>query len=284
MARKKRVLEGKREIGVQEAESSTTPVEQVPVADGVVPSRTTRKRKTKKPAQPKRRVTKKPKPVKRTVPVRAVTKNPEKEIVIVEKRSWWKWIMGGCFILILALAVLVAALSYVGVKFSDRFLNALPDDTASIDAGPTNIVPAAKVNEEVPANDLVWKVTKATIVGTTLAAKDSRAPQGAKDVSAQNGQFVKIDLTVRNAGQDAVTPATFALLDNAAKEYPFCFSCELWLPEQNFQPLLTPLAAGDSFNFSLYYDVPKTARGLELRIGNLGLLDQEEAFVDLGLD
>lgn len=283
MARKKRALKANSAQSTQEGEAQTTSVEQVPVTVAI-PPRTPRKRKTKKPAALKQRVTKKTKVEKRTVPVRAVTKNPEKEIVIVEKRSWWKWILGGCFILILAFAVIVAALSYVGVKFSDRFLNALPDEVTNNDTLPTNIVPAAAVDEDVPANDLVWKVTKATVVGTTLAAKDSRAPQSAKDVAAQNGQFIKIDLTVRNDGEEAVTPATFALLDNTAKEYPFCFSCELWLDEQNFQPLLTPLAAGDSFNFSLYYDVPKTARGLELRIGNLGLLDQEEVFVDLGLD
>ncbi len=213
---------------------------------------------------------------------------------IVEKpkrhMAWWQWLLASCLVFVVIVIIVGIAMTYLGFRLTRQITNEIGDKSSQKTitnlqgAGErANLTPPVKVGEPVSVNGLTWTVTKARIVGTTLAASDASESLTA-DLGAQNGRFVSIELSVKNDDTIAHTPSSYALLDHTAKEYSFCFRCAPWLPKDNFSPLLEAIAPGDAFNFTVYYDVPRDSTGLTLRIGNLGLLDDDEAYVNLGLE
>lgn len=149
---------------------------------------------------------------------------------------------------------------------------------------PTNVKQEAKsyaVKDDVRVGDVRWKVTEVKNYGNTLKGSESRIPTFSKSRTT-GGKFVKITVEVENLGNEMKSASTLNIVDDKDREFIPSTNVFEWLPEDNMF-ILSNLNPNVPKTFSAIYEIPADASGLKLKVGDLELLKNNSAKIDLGM-
>ncbi|GEM_PF-6269598 len=135
-----------------------------------------------------------------------------------------------------------------------------------------------KVGEVVKAGDVEWKVIS---VKKQATLKDTTGLYGPKKAS---GVFVIVTLQVKNTGKEAKTADSSAvvLIDDKGREFSASTDTIFYIP-QDKDLFLEQLNPNTSKQRMVVFDVDKKAKGLKFRGGDLDVLSENNALIDLGI-
>jgi hypothetical protein len=190
----------------------------------------------------------------------------------------------GCLVLIglgIVLGVIIVVLGGGGSSSESAAqptaatLNAAaqPAGAAATAAAPTSY----RVGEDVRVDEVRWKILEATDLGNTLKSQD----QFTKDKTT-TGRFVRVRFEVENLSKDMLTFAGLDLVDGQGRTFKPSSEVlgfipnEEWCTLENLNPNVTKICTA-------IYEVPANATGLQALVGDLKLLGNKTARIDLGL-
>jgi hypothetical protein len=133
------------------------------------------------------------------------------------------------------------------------------------------------VGEDVQVDEVRWKILEALDLGTTLKSDN----QFVKDKTT-SGRFVKVRFELENLSKDMLTFAGLDLLDNQNRTFKPSSDAFQFIPSEEacvFENLNPNVAK----SCTAIYEVPANASGLMAQVGDLKLLGNESALIDLGL-
>ena len=130
---------------------------------------------------------------------------------------------------------------------------------------------AVPVGDPVEAGDLTW-----TIVGT--AQQTERNDLGER----RTGNFIVVDLTVRNNGEEAVTVDTqsLAILDDQGLTHEA--DTDAYVPSR-LDLFLQQINPGVTQQARVVFNIAPDASGLILRLGDGDPFTEENGYVNLGI-
>ncbi len=146
----------------------------------------------------------------------------------------------------------------------------------------TNTQKTYAVGEDVRVGDVQWKLLSAKDRGNTLKASESRYATIATNKTT-SGKFVEITIEVENLGSDMKSVTNLTLVDDKNREYTSSSDTSEWVPEGKELFLLSNLNPNVPQQFTAIYEVPADASALKVKVGDLELLDNEEATINLGV-
>lgn len=146
---------------------------------------------------------------------------------------------------------------------------ALPEATAA----PT----AYRVGEDVQVDEVRWKIVEATDLGKTLKSDN----QFVKD-KATAGRFVRVRFELENLSKDMLTFAGLDLVDDQARTFKPSSDAFQFIPTEE-ACVLENLNPNVAKSCTAIYEVPANAAGLKAQAGDLKLLGNTSALIDLGL-
>ncbi|MCK9368533.1 DUF4352 domain-containing protein [Candidatus Dojkabacteria bacterium] len=178
----------------------------------------------------------------------------------------------GCGVLLLLGIIITVIIVYSGIaglsKISDN-LNKQDDAKQQAFDNPS------KIGQEVAVNDIIWKLTAAKNLGSTL-----KSTYGGENCVANSGTFVKITVTIKNNGKDLATVTDLDLYDSQKREFVTSSDVTGCVSDTLF--LLDNINPGIEKTFVAVYEIPNGATGLRLKVGDLNLFTSDEKYISLG--
>lgn len=132
-----------------------------------------------------------------------------------------------------------------------------------------------KVNENIQVGDVKWKVIKAWSANQLSDYSGTVKPAG---------KFVVVNVVVENMGKDMKTVSNLKVIDDQDREFT-SYSKSFGLQNLGAESLyvLSNINPNVPLTFADVYEVPADAKGLKLKVGDLSLLGNNSALIDLGL-
>ncbi len=196
----------------------------------------------------------------------------------------------GCLILvglgIVLVAILIALQGGRSSSESAAQPTAAPINAAAqpVGAAATATAPTAiaapttyRVGEDVRVDEVRWKILEATDLGNTLKSQT----QFIKDKTT-TGRFVRVRFEVENLSKDMLTFTGLDLVDDQGRTFkPSSEALEFipneeWCVLENLNPNVPQICTA-------IYEVPANATGLQALVGDLKILGNKTARIDLGL-
>ncbi|HJZ50524.1 MAG TPA: DUF4352 domain-containing protein [Roseiflexaceae bacterium] len=141
----------------------------------------------------------------------------------------------------------------------------------------TTAAKAYALGQDVQVDQVRWNVKEATDLGNTLKSTN----QFVKDKTT-SGRFVKVRFEIENLSKDLLTFAGLDLVDNQGRTFkPSSEAFQFIAPEESC--LLENLNPNVAKTCTAIYEVPANAAGLQAQAGDLKLLGNASALIDLGL-
>ena len=138
------------------------------------------------------------------------------------------------------------------------------------------------IKEDVRVGDVRWKVTEVKDRGNTLKGSESKYPSFTKN-KATSGKFVQITVEVEKLGSEIKSASNLNIVDEKGREFIHATDVSSWLPEGKEMFLLSNLNPNVPQTFTDIYEIPADAVGLKLKVGDLELLKNNSALINLGL-
>jgi hypothetical protein len=199
-----------------------------------------------------------------------------------------KKLFKGCLVLVgvvVVLGVIGAALGTRGGSASQPTAAALPGATQptaqeatappAATAAPT--AQAATVGQDVRVDEVRWKVLEAEALGKQLKSTN----QFIKDKTT-SGQFVRVRFELENLSKDLLTFAGLDLVDDQGRTFKPSSDVIGFIPSEELC-VLENLNPNVAKTCTAIYEVPANATGLKAQVGDLKLLGNQSALIDLGL-
>jgi hypothetical protein len=156
---------------------------------------------------------------------------------------------------------------------------AQPAGDAAAAAAPT--APAApsayQVGEDVRVDEVRWKVLEATDLGKTLKSTN----QFVKDKTT-SGRFVRVRFELENLSKDMLTFAGLDLVDDQGRTFKPSSDAFQFIPNEE-TCVLENLNPNVAKSCTAIYEVPANATGLQAQAGDLKIIGNKTALIDLGL-
>ena len=188
-------------------------------------------------------------------------------------------ILLGCGILIVLAVVCVVVMSALGVAGINNVATQVNNSvTEAANKENTAFNAPHKIGEAVTVKDVQWTITEAKDLGSTL--KSTYGSYGT-DCKANSGKFVQITVKIKNNGTDMASVMNLNLYDSDKHEYVSssdvygCVTGDLFI--------LSNINPGIEKTFIAVYEVPTTATGLRVKVGDLNLFTDDHQYVSLGL-
>jgi hypothetical protein len=134
------------------------------------------------------------------------------------------------------------------------------------------------MDQRITVGEVEWVITKAENLGSTLKSKYGSYGD---DCVANSGSFIRIDFKVKNISKDMITLTDLYLYDSSERE--FTSSSEVYSCVEDELFLLDNINPGIEKTFTVVYEVPEDAEDLKIKVEDLKLFGDGEAYVDLGL-
>jgi hypothetical protein len=184
------------------------------------------------------------------------------------RRGWGRWVLiggGGCLLLLLLVFV-----GFAGCLAA--FSGGGGGESGSGELSREEIKKrAVPIGDPVKAGDLTWTVTSAT-QGTELREFGER----------RTGNFVVVDLTVKNNGDEAVTvdSESLAILDDQGRTHEA--DIEAYVPSR-LDLFLKQVNPGVTQQARVVFNIAPDASGLILRLGDGDPFTDTNGYVNLGI-
>jgi len=185
-----------------------------------------------------------------------------------KKMKWWQktliWI-GGVFVLLIVIGI-------IGSR--DKSTNT---NTAS---GKNTNQQVYAVNQDVRVGDIRWKLLSARDHGSVLKGSESKYPTYESDKTT-TGRFIEINMEVENLGTDQTSGTTMELVDSKGRTFssgPFTS----WITDEQ-SLIITTLNPNITKQYKDIYEVPTDATGLKVKVSDLNIFGNKEAFISLGI-
>jgi Domain of unknown function (DUF4352) len=188
------------------------------------------------------------------------------------QRGWGRWVLigaGGCLVLILLVFVgFAGCLATIGGGGGQG--GGGGDGEVSYEEARER---AVTISEPVKAGDLTWTVTSVQ-EATELKSFGQR----------KTGNFVTVDLTVQNNGDEAITvdSESLALLDQQGRTHETDPDASFYVPSK-LDLFLQQVNPGVTQQARVIFNIAPDARGLILRAGDGDPFTEENGYVNLGI-
>lgn len=134
-----------------------------------------------------------------------------------------------------------------------------------------------KLGEQVVVSDVQWTLTEAKPLGKTLK---SLFGEFGDDCVANSGQFIKIQVKIKNNSKEMVSVTNLPLLDSQKRE--FITSSDVFGCVEDDLFILDNINPGIEKTFVGIYEIPSDAKDLRLKVGDLKLLEDNTSYISLG--
>lgn len=186
--------------------------------------------------------------------------------------------------LLIVLAIVVASLGPTPLSIASRadqntrLAGLVSVVTASKSLQPaTTLAPLQTVGQNVIVDKVRWKILSVDNLGNRVASTNSFI----KD-KVTSGKFIKVHFEIENRSKDMLSFAGLDLIDSKGRKYtrssesfPGIESDETCFIE-NLNPNITKTCVH-------VFEVPADATGLKASVGDLKILGDAEALIDLGM-
>jgi hypothetical protein len=154
---------------------------------------------------------------------------------------------------------------------------AAPETTAAPEptVAPT---PIPAVGQDVRVGDVRWKVLSAENMGNTLKSDN----QFTKPLKT-SGFFVKVRFEIENLSKDMLSYGGADLVDDKGRTFKHSSDALFFIPQEEQSFILSNLNPNVPKTVTEIYEVSADATGLKFKAGDLKILGNEEALIDLGL-
>jgi hypothetical protein len=122
-----------------------------------------------------------------------------------------------------------------------------------------------------------WKVIEAVDLGKTLKSDN----QFVKDKTT-SGRFVKVRFELENLSKDMLTFAGLDLVDDQSRTFKASSDAFQFIPTEE-TCVLENLNPNVAKSCTAIYEVPANAAGIQAQVGDLKMLGNKSALIDLGL-
>jgi hypothetical protein len=185
----------------------------------------------------------------------------------------------GCGILVVLAVICVVVMSALGVAGINSVATQVNNSvTEAANKENTAFNTPHKIGDVVTVKDVQWTITEAKDLGSTL--KSTYGSYGT-DCKANSGKFVQITVKIKNNGKDMASVMNLNLYDSEKHEY--VSSSEVFSCVTGDLYILSNVNPGIEKTFKAIYEVPTTATGLRVKVGDLDLFTDDHQYVSLGL-
>lgn len=184
-----------------------------------------------------------------------------------------------CVGLVILGVICFIVISAMGLGAVSKVANDIDNQTkASEEKEKTAFDNPEKISTPIIVKDVQWTVVEAKDLGSNLKSK-----YGAygTDCNANSGKFIQVKLKIKNNGKEIATLTNLDLYDSEKNEYKTstdvygCIEGDLYILD-NINP-------GIEKTFVAIYEVPTTAQGLKVKVGDLSFFTNDHRYVSLGL-
>ena len=193
----------------------------------------------------------------------------------------------GCLIVIGAVVVLGVIGAILGSGRSNREsaaqpaaapINAAAQPAGDVAATTAPAAPSAyQVGDDVRVDEVRWKVLEAADLGKTLKSTN----QFVKDKTT-SGRFVRVRFELENLSKDMLTFAGLDLVDDQGRTFKPSSDAFQFIPSEE-SCVLENLNPNVAKSCTAIYEVPANATGLKAQAGDLKIIGNKTALIDLGL-
>lgn len=184
----------------------------------------------------------------------------------------------GCGCITLALIVCFIFASMAGLAgVSQVATNIDNQQKADADKEQQDFNNPKKLNEPVIVKDVQWTITEAKDLGATL--KSNYSSYG-DDCKANSGKFIQVTVKIKNNSKDMASVTDLDLYDSEKNEYKT--SSDVFSCVEGDLFILSNINPGIEKTFIGVYEVPATASGFRVKVGDLNLFSNEYTYVSLG--
>lgn len=181
---------------------------------------------------------------------------------------------GGCLGVLIIGGIAVSALGLFGLgkvaNEIDKDIKEQEQEDADKRANPHAL------NEEIPVENIVWKVTEASDKGSTLKATSSYG----EDCVSSTGRFIQVKATVKNNTNEMKSLGSLNLYDKDGREYVNSSDIYGCVEDEFF--LIDNINPGIAVEFIQTYEVPSDASGFYMEITDLNFLEDNKDYIGLG--
>jgi hypothetical protein len=142
---------------------------------------------------------------------------------------------------------------------------------------PTAVPAAYAVGQDVQVDEVRWKLLEAADLGATLKGPN----QFVKDKTT-SGRFVKVRFELENLSKNLLTFAGLDLVDDEGRTFKPSSDTFQFIPTEE-SCVLENLNPNVAKTCTAIYEVPANAAGLQAQAGDLKILGDASALIDLGL-
>lgn len=192
---------------------------------------------------------------------------------------------GGCLKWLGVAVLLLVALIIIVVVASGGGDGTAEDNSGTTAAGGTATTaqeedgtPSVGLNEEVRVGDVGWIVTAVKTTDKLESGNEFIEPK------TTTGQFVWVDVIIKNYGSDALTADSSAvhILDSQDREFGAYAESFAYIAEDK-QLFLEQINPGLDRTGQIIFEIPKDATGLRLSVGDLDFISSDQGLIDLGI-
>lgn len=206
-----------------------------------------------------------------------VTTQPEATVPAKKGMSTGVKVLIGCGVLTLLVVICVVATSLLGLagvsKVATEIDNSIKESESNDQKELEN---PSKMNEAVVVGEVQWQLVAAEDKGDVIKTEYSYGD----DCVANSGKFIMITVKVKNNSNDMVSIMDLDLYDSENNEYTTSSDVYSCVDDSLF--ILSNINPGIEKTFNAYYEVPKTASGFKVKVGDLDLFSSSYKYISLG--
>ena len=183
----------------------------------------------------------------------------------------------GCGALILLLVVCFIIASVAGLtglsKLSEEVEKTTQESEEKKDTAFEN---PSNMNEPVTVSEVEWTLLNAEDLGSTIPSRY----EFSEDCVANSGKFIKISMKVKNNSKAMASVSSLNLYDSEQNEY--ITSSDLFDCIEDDIYILDNINPGIEKTFVGVYEVPATANGFKVKVGDMDLFEDNYKYISLG--
>ena len=207
----------------------------------------------------------------------AFTTQPEPTVIKKKGMSTGVKVLIGCGVLTLLIVICVVVTSLLGLagvsKVATEIDNSIKETEVNDQKEMEN---PSKMNETVVVGEVQWQLVAAEDKGDVIKTDYSYGD----DCVANSGKFIKITVKDKNNSNDMVSVMDLDLYDSENNEYTTSSDVYSCVDDSLF--LLSNINPGIEKTFDAYYEVPKTASGFKVKVGDLDFFSGSYKYISLG--
>ncbi|MCA9379713.1 DUF4352 domain-containing protein [Candidatus Dojkabacteria bacterium] len=181
---------------------------------------------------------------------------------------------GGLLLLLVVCFFVASMAGFAGLsKISEEVEKTTQESEEQKDTAFEN---PASMNEAVVIDDVEWTLLSGSDLGSTIPS----VSEYSDDCVANSGKFIKLTLTVKNNSKKMVSVSNLDLFDSEQNQY--ITSSDVYNCSEDDIFILDNINPGIEKTFTGIYEVPSTASGFRVKVGDLDFFTDNYKYISLG--